>query len=100
MKVFTKIEEFLATKPQTAPSQPTTKPGTAPSQPTTKPGTAPATRPIYPSRPSPIRRDQPSVEPEPKAKAADVVDRFMMELKKANAPIKFNISKLKQKYES
>jgi hypothetical protein len=24
----------------------------------------------------------------------------MMELKKANAPIKFNISKLKQKYES
>jgi hypothetical protein len=88
MKVFTKIEEFLATKPQTAPSQPTTKPGTAP-----------ATRP-NPSRPSPIRRDQPSVKPEPKAKAADVVDRFMMELKKANAPIKFNISKLKQKYES
>jgi hypothetical protein len=88
MKVFTKIEEFLATKPQTAPSQPTTKPGPAP-----------ATRP-NPSRPSPIRRDQPSVKPEPKAKADDVVNRFMMELKKANAPIKFNISKLKQKYES
>jgi hypothetical protein len=88
MKVFTKIEEFLATKPQTAPSQPTTKPGTAP-----------ATRP-NPSRPSPIRRDQPSVKPGTKAKASDVVDRFMMELKKANAPIKFDISKLKQKYES
>ena len=88
MKVFTKIEEFLATKPQTAPSQPTTKPGPAP-----------ATRP-NPSRPSPIRRDQPSVKPEPKAKAADVVDRFMMELKKANVPIKFDISKLKQKYEA
>ena len=87
MKVFTKIEEFLATEPQTAPSQPTTKPGTAP-----------ATRPT-PSRPSPIRRDKPSVKPEPKAKASEVVDRFMMELKKANASIKFNISKLKQKYE-
>ena len=85
MKVFTKIEEFLATKPQTAPSQPTTKPGTAP-----------ATRPT-PSRPSPIRRDKPSVKPG--TKASEVVDRFMMELKKANAPIKFDISKLKQKYE-
>ena len=86
MKVFTKIEEFLATKPQTAPSQPTPKPGTAP-----------ATRPT-PSRPSPIRRDKPSVKPGTKAKAPEVVDRFMMELKKANAPIKFDISKLKQKY--
>jgi len=88
MKVFTKIEEFLATKPQTAPSQPTTKPGTAP-----------GTRPT-PSRPSPIRRDKPSVEPAPKAKASNVVDRVMKELKKANAPIKFDISKLKTKYES
>ena len=84
MKVFTKIEEFLATKPQTAPSQPTPKPGTDP-----------ATRPT-PSRPSPIRRDKPSVKPG--TKASEVVDRFMMELKKANASIKFNISKLKQKY--
>lgn len=89
MKVFTKIEEFLATKPQKAPSQPTTKPGTAP-----------GTRPTTPSRPSPIRRDKPSVDPAPKAKASDVVNRFMTELKKAKAPIKFNISKLKAKYES
>jgi hypothetical protein len=88
MKVFTKIEEFLATKPQTAPSQPTTKPGTAP-------GTKPT-----PSRPSPIRRDKPSVDPAPKAKASNVVDRFMRELKKANAPIKFDIAKLKYRYES
>lgn len=87
MKVFTKIEEFLATKPQTAPAQPTTKPGTAPT-----------TRPT-PSRPSPIRRDKPSVDPAPKAKAADVVGRFLKELKKAKAPINFDISKLKQKYE-
>ena len=87
MKVFTKIEEFLAAKPQTAPAQPTTKPGTAPT-----------TRPT-PSRPSPIRRDKPSVEPAPKAKASDLVDRFLKELKKAKAPISFDISKLKQKYE-
>ena len=87
MKVFTKIEEFLATKPQKAPSQPTTKPGI-------DPGIRPT-----PSRPSPIRRDKPSVDPAPKAKAADVFKRFMMELKKAKAPINFNISKLKAKYE-
>ena len=87
MKVFTKIEEFLATKPQKAPSQPTTKPGPAP-----------GTRPTTPSRPSPIRRDKPSVKPD--TKASDVVNRFMMELKKAKAPIKFNISKLKDRYES
>ena len=88
MKVFTKIEEFLATKPQTAPGQPTTRPGTTP-----------GTRPT-PSRPSPIRRDKPAVDPAPKAKASALVDRFMMELKKAKAPIKFNISKLKDRYES
>jgi hypothetical protein len=88
MKVFTKIDEFLAAKPQTAPSQPTTKPGV-------DPGTRPT-----PSRPSPIRRDKPAVEPAPKAKAANVVDRFMRELKKSKAPIKFDISKLKDRYES
>ena len=86
MKVFTKIEEFLASGPQ-----PTTKPG----QPTTKPG-QPATRP---NTPSPIRRDKPSVEPAPKAKGPVVVKRFMMELRKAKAPIKFDISKLKERYE-
>jgi hypothetical protein len=88
MKVYTKIEEFLsAAKPQTAPSTPTTKPGTAP---TTRPN---------PSRPSPIRRDKPSVEPQPKAKANEVVDRFMRELKKSKSPIHFDISKLKERYE-
>jgi hypothetical protein len=88
MKVFTKIEEFLATKPQSAPSQQTTNPGIST-----------GTKPKH-SRPSPIRRDKPSVDPAPKAKASNVVDRFMRELKKANAPIKFDISKLKAKYES
>jgi len=94
MKVFTKIEEFLAAKPQNAPAQPQT----APAQPMTKPGTAPSIRP-NPSRPSPIRREKPSVEPQPKAKASDLVTRFLKELKKAKAPINFDISKLKQKYE-
>jgi hypothetical protein len=82
MKVFTKIEEFLATKPATKPAEPTTKPGT----------------PTKPQTPSPIRRDKPSVEPAPKAKAPNVVDRFLKELKKAKAPINFDMSKLKEKY--
>ena len=87
MKVFTKIEEFLATKPQTAPSQPTTKPGVAP-----------GTRPT-PSRPSPIRRDKPSVDPAPKAKLEDVMKRFMTELRKNKTPMKFDLGKLKVKYD-
>lgn len=80
MKVFTKIEEFLATKPAVKPAVPVTKPGT-------------------PTKPSPIRRDKPSVDPKPKAKAKDVVDRFMQELKTAKSDIKFDISKLKKRYE-
>ena len=88
MKVFTKIEEFLATKPQPAPSQPTTKPGTAP-----------GTRPTTPSRPSPIRRDKPSVDPAPKAKLEDVMKRFMTELRKNKTPMKFDLGKLKVKYD-
>jgi len=139
MKVFTKLEEFLAANPKKAPEKPapTTKPGTPapttkpgapspirrdkpavepapkasaeyeaavatkpapttkPAQPTTKPGTSPSTKP---GAPSPIRRDKPAVEPAPKAKAEKVVERFMEELKKAKAPINFDISKLKTKY--
>lgn len=86
MRLYTNIDEFLA-------AQPATKPG----QPATKPGIAPGTRPT-PSRPSPIRRDKPSTEPAPKAKLDDVMKRFNAELKKAKAPIKFNLSKLKEKY--
>jgi hypothetical protein len=87
MKVFTKIDEYFSAKPETSPSQPATKPGT-------KPSTTPE-----PSRPSPIRRDKPSVKPAPKAKAKQLVDRFLKELKKSNSSIEFDISKLKERYE-
>lgn len=88
MKVYSKLEEFLASSnPATKPA-PITKPQVEP-----KPGTTPT-----PQRPSPIRRDKPSVDPKPMAKAKDVVERFMKELKKAKAPIKFDISKLKERY--
>jgi hypothetical protein len=86
MRLYTNIDEFLA-------SQPATKPG----QPATKPGTSPGTRPT-PSRPSPIRRDKPSTEPAPKAKLKDVMERFKTELRKSETPIKFNLTKLKAKY--
>lgn len=93
MKIITKIDEFLATK--TA-NQPATKPGQPATAPTTKPGTAPSTTP---SRPSPIRRDKPSVEPAPKAKVNDVMKRFMEELRKNKTPMEFNLGKLKERYD-
>ena len=60
--------------------------------PTTTPGVKPTTRP---SRPSPIRRDKPSVEPDPKmeidlpkATAEEVVDRFVSLLNDRGEDIK------------
>lgn len=88
MKVYTKISEFLATKPETKPNDPAVLPGTKPGE---------KERPA-PGRPSPIRRDKPAADPAPKASAEEVVERFMMELKKAKAPIEFDILKLKQRY--
>ena len=52
MKIHTSINEFLANSTKTAPSRPAVTPGT-------RPGTRPS--------PSPIRRDKPSVSPNPKA---------------------------------
>ncbi len=71
MKYIKKFEHFDAG------AQPITKPDV-------KPGTKPTTRP---DRPSPIRRDKPSVEPAPKANlkkatAEDVVSRYSDEMKK------------------
>lgn len=70
LRRFEKFNEEFIGGPGVKPS-PTTKPAT----PTTKPGTRPG-------RPSPIRRDRPSVEPDPKAElptasAEDVVKRFI-----------------------
>jgi hypothetical protein len=86
--VYTKIDEFLSSNP--APAKPKTNPGT-------KPGTSPGKTP---SRPSPIRRDKPSVNPKPLAKAGDVVKRFMEELRNSKDPIKFDLGKLKERYEN
>jgi hypothetical protein len=50
----------------------------APSRPA--PTTVPTTKPDKaPTRPSPIRRDKPSVHPPPKASAKDLVKRFLAE---------------------
>lgn len=89
MKVYTKISEFLATKPETKPKDPGVLPGTKPGE---------REKPQPPGRPSPIRRDKPAADPAPKASAEEVVGRFMRELKKAKAPIEFDILKLKQRY--
>jgi len=67
-------------------AEPATKPAPAPATPTIEPGTRPERR----ERPSPIRRDRPAVEPDPKgekeseklkgpkqADAQDVANRFI-----------------------
>ena len=47
-------------------------------EPKTKPRVVPKTKPgTSPGRPSPIRRDRPSVTPKPKATAEDVAKRFL-----------------------
>jgi len=92
MRVLTKIDEFLATRsnkpaPSTNPGGPATKPTTTPGQPSA---------PVKPA--GPIRREKPGADPSPKATAEEVVERFLIELKKAKAPIQFDISKLKARY--
>ncbi len=58
--------------------------------PTTTPGVKPGTRP---GRPSPIRRDKPSVNPAPKATVEDVVDRFISLLNDKGEDIKKYVNK-------
>ena len=91
MRVLTKLDEFIASQPKTSPNQPATKPGVAP-------GPAPTKTPS-PSRPSPIRRDKPSKEGQPKATAEDVVKRFMKELRAQKMNINFDIQTLKDRYD-
>jgi hypothetical protein len=93
MRVLTKIDEFLATKSNKP------APSTNPGGPGTKPATTPGTKPSAPVKPAgPIRREKPGADPSPKATAEEVVERFLIELKKAKAPIQFDISKLKARY--
>lgn len=83
LKKFEKFNEELVAGPGVKPA-PTTKPAT----PTTKPGTRPG-------RPSPIRRDKPSVEPNPKAETdlptatpEEVVSKFMSLLDERGEDVK------------
>jgi len=90
MSIITKIDEFVASKPDR--SQP--GPGVAPAQP--KPQTPSTPRPV---KPSPIPTKKPSVEPVPKMTAEDVVDALMTTLRKMKSKIPVKLSKLKQKYD-
>lgn len=71
MRYLRKFEKFVE-------SIEMAEPAVKPSRPTTKPGVKPGTRP---GRPTPIRRDKPSVDPAPKAlkkaKAEDVANKFV-----------------------
>ena len=84
-----KIKSFVEfIKEEAEVAQPTTKPTT---RPTTKPGTRPNTQP---GKPSPYRKDKPSVKPGPKATAEQVAEKFL-NLTKNNKEIQ---SLLKSKY--
>ena len=67
MRYLKKFDLFMEeAQPATQP-QPSTRPDTDPG---TSPTTTPST-PEKPGRPSPIRRDKPSVEPAPKGQSKD-----------------------------
>jgi hypothetical protein len=59
------IKKFELFKEELVAADPRKSPSTKPNDPDVMPGTRPTTRP---GRPSPIRRDKPAVEPDPKAK--------------------------------
>jgi len=64
-------------------------------EPTVKPITKPGVKPnTVPGRPSPIRRDKPSINPRPKATVKEVANKFL-ELSKGDKEIE---NFLKNKY--
>lgn len=69
------------------------QPAIAPSKPTTEPDVRPGKPGTSPSRPSPIRRDKPSVEPAPKATVEDVVEKFISLAKSKNIDFKKELDK-------
>jgi hypothetical protein len=92
MKIYSSINEFLANSP---------KPGVRPE---VKPGVSPGTKPKFPS---PIRRDKPSVKPDPKAEietlmitatGEDLVEKFISELRTQNREIEIDFSSIKKRY--
>lgn len=81
-----KIQEDYESDVMEAPTkEPVTKP------PATTPGTKP--RP-----PGPVRRDKPSVEPQPLATIQQVMAKFREALKSNKKPRPFDLEKLKAKY--
>lgn len=91
MKIYSSLNEFLANSP---------KPGVRPD---VKPG-EPTTKPKYPS---PIRRDKPSVKPDPKAEIEiltvkatedDLVEKFISELRNQDREIEIDFSSMKKRY--
>ena len=81
-----KIQEDFESDVMEAPTkEPVTKP----------PATTPSTKP---RPPGPIRRDKPSVEPQPLATIQQVMSRFKEALKSNKTPRPFNLEKLKAKY--
>ena len=92
MKIYSSINEFLANSP---------KPGVRPE---VKPGVSPGIQPKYPS---PLRRDKPSVKPDPKAEietlmitatGEDLVERFISELRTQDREIEIDFSSIKKRY--
>lgn len=81
MRFIKKFEKFVeSAEPQVAPARPDVKPDVKPGKPLQKP-----------QRPSPIRRDKPSVEPEPKMKkstADAVAERFVDLMVEGNEDVK------------
>jgi hypothetical protein len=91
MKIFPSLNEFLANKPGISPVKPGIK-------------ETPGTKPKYPS---PIRRDKPSVSPQPKAELEvltvkateeDLVERFLEELRSQDREIEIDFSSMKKRY--
>lgn len=92
MKIYSSINEFLANSP---------KPSVRPE---VKPGVSPGIQPKYPS---PLRRDKPSVKPDPKAEietlmitatGEDLVERFISELRTQDREIEIDFSSIKKRY--
>lgn len=85
MKFIKKFEKFLegAAEPQVKPGRPDVKPDVKPGKPLTRP-----------QKPTPIRRDKPSVEPDPKAEvgkkasAEEVAERFIDLMVQGNEDVK------------
>ena len=96
MKIYSSINEFLANSP---------KPGVSPGvRPEVKPGVSPGTKPTFPT---PIRRDKPSVKPDPKAgietilpiaTEEELIAKLISNLRSDKKEIEVNLGAIKNRY--